>query len=137
MEKVGLRILSFETQATCFWILGGDRRRQPIGAEGQAYFPAIPPTFRGQEVPIGVESDTFELSDPNQKCRLDGSSIYLSVQKKAGHLSGRVQDEKGNPVSDATIHVAGLSATTDSIGHFEVDIPGDQFATGTGSRRRC
>lgn len=107
--------------------LGGDRRRQPIGAEGQAYFPAIPPTFRGQEVPIGVESDTFEPSDPKQKCRLDGSSIYLSVQKKSGHLSGRVQADNSNPIPGATIHVAGLSTTTDSTGHFKVEIPGDQL----------
>ena len=107
--------------------LGGDRRRQPIGAEGQAYFPAIPPNFRGQEVPIGVESDAFELSDPKQKYRLDGSSIYLSVQRKAGHLSGRVKDEKGNPVPGATIHVAGLSKVTDSSGHFEFVIPGDRM----------
>jgi hypothetical protein len=107
--------------------LGLDRRRQPIGSEGQAYFPAIPPNFRGQEVPIGVESATFELSDPKQKCHLDGSSIYLLVQKKAGHLSGRVKDEKGNPVPGATIHVAGLSKVTDSFGHFEFAIPGDQM----------
>jgi hypothetical protein len=107
--------------------LGGDRRRQPIGAEGQAYFPAIPPTFRGQEVPLGVESAAFELSDPKQKRRLDGSSIYLSVQRKAGHLSGRVQDDKGNPIPSATIKVAGLSTTTDSAGHFEFVIPGDRL----------
>jgi SEFIR domain-containing protein/carboxypeptidase family protein len=107
--------------------LGGDRRRQPIGAEGQAYFPAIPPTFRGQEVPIGVECATFELTDPKQKCRLDGSSIYLSVQRKAGHLSGWVKDEKGNPVPGATVNIAGLSKVTDSAGYFEFAIPGHQM----------
>jgi hypothetical protein len=65
-EKVGLRILSYEIQVTCLWILGGTAGRQPIGAEGRAFFPAIPPTFRGQEVPIGVESAVFELSDAKQ-----------------------------------------------------------------------
>jgi hypothetical protein len=107
--------------------LGADRRRQPIGAEGQAYFPAIPPTFRGQEVPISVESAVFEPSDPKQKCRLDGSSIYLSVQRKAGHLSGRVQDDNGNPIPNATIHVAGLSKVADPAGHFEFVIPGKRL----------
>jgi hypothetical protein len=107
--------------------LGGDRRTEAIGEKGQAYFPAIPPSFRGQEVPIGVESGAFELSDSKQKCRLDGSSIYLSVQRKAGHLSGWVKDEKGNPVPGATINVAGLSEVTDSSGHFEFAIPGDQM----------
>jgi hypothetical protein len=107
--------------------LGGDRRTEAIGEKGQAYFPAIPATFRGQEVPIGVESNSFVLSDPKQKCRLDGSSIYLSVQRKAGHLSGWVRDEKANAIPGATIHVVGLSATTDSEGHFNVEIPGDQM----------
>jgi hypothetical protein len=51
------------------------------------------------------------------------------VQKKAGHLSGRVQDDNGNPISSATIHVAGLSATSDSAGHFEFVIPGDRLQT--------
>ncbi len=107
--------------------LGGDRRTEAIGEKGQAYFPAIPATFRDQEVPIGVESDAFELSDPKQICRLNGSSIYLPVQRKAGHLSGWVKDEKANATPGAIIHVAGLSATTDSEGHFKVEIPGDQL----------
>jgi len=64
--------------------LGGDRRTEAIGEKGQAYFPAIPATFRGQEVPIGVESDAFELSDPKQKCRLDAAvSICLCREKPA------------------------------------------------------
>ena len=107
--------------------LGLDRRRQPIGSDGQAYFPSIPATFRGQEVPIGVQSDGFEANDPNRKYRLDGGSVYLPVQRKAGHLSGRVQDENGKPLSGATIHVAGLSTTTDSAGHFEFIIPGGRL----------
>jgi hypothetical protein len=107
--------------------LGGDRRRQPIGAEGQAFFPAIPPMSRGQEVPIGVESAVFELSDPKQKCHLDGSSIYLAVRKKAGHIAGHVQDENGNSLAAAKIDVAGLSKVTDSDGNFEFVIPGDRL----------
>src|ERR1700730_4627325 len=67
------------------------------------------------------------LQSPKQKCRLDGSSIYLSVQRKAGHLSGWVKDEKGNPIPGATIHLAGLSKVTDSSGHFEFAIFGDQM----------
>jgi hypothetical protein len=49
------------------------------------------------------------------------------VQKKSGHLSGRVQADNSNPIPGATIHVAGLSTTTDSTGHFKVEIPGDQL----------
>jgi len=107
--------------------LGLDRRRQPIGSEGQAYFPAIPATVRGQEVAIGVQSDGFEVNDPNRKYRLDGGSVYLLVRKSAGRISGRVQDENGSPLSGTKIEVAGLSATTDSAGHFEFVIPGERL----------
>jgi hypothetical protein len=107
--------------------LGGDRRRQPIGADGQAYFPEIPANFLGQEVPISVESDGYEPTKPDEKYRLSGSSLYLSVQKKAGRISGRVQDEHGNALAGVRIEVAGLSAVTDSAGHFEFTIPGDRL----------
>lgn len=78
-------------------------------------------------VPISVDSDAFEVSETKQKLRLDGSSIYLPVQKKAGHLSGWLKDEKGNPVPGASINVAGLSKVTDSSGYFEFSIPGHQM----------
>jgi hypothetical protein len=124
--------------------LGPDRRSEAIGEEGQAYFPSLPANFHGQEISIGLEADGFELSDPGQKHRLDGNSIYLAVQRKAGHLSGRVQDEHGNPVSGVSIHLAGLATTSDSQGHFELAIPGDRLrseleleaaATGYAARR--
>jgi SEFIR domain len=107
--------------------LGPYRQPGPIGAEGQAYFPAIPPNFRGQEVLIGLESDAFELSNPKEKHRLDGSSLYVAVRKRAGHIYGRVQDDDGNPIPNAVIHVAGLPGVTDSAGHFELIISGDRL----------
>jgi hypothetical protein len=107
--------------------LGVDRRRQPIGPDGQAYFPAIPATFQGQEVPIGVESDSFMVSDPKEKHRLEGSSIYVPIVRKAGRLTGWIKDEKGNPVPGATVQVAGLSKISDSSGYFEFAIPGDRM----------
>jgi TIR domain/Carboxypeptidase regulatory-like domain len=123
----GLQDLVLRNAGDVLLDLGGDRRRQPIGADGQAYFPAIPATFQGQEVLIGVESDSFVVSNPKQKHRLDGSSIYVSVLRKAGRLTGWVKDEKGNPVPGATIHVAGLSKVTDSAGYFEFAIPGHRM----------
>lgn len=107
--------------------LGPDRRSEGVGEQGQAYFPSIPASFRGQNILIGLESDAFELSAPKQKYRLEGNSIYVPVQRKADHLSGRVQDENGKPMPGATIRVAGLSTTTDSAGHFEFIIPGGRL----------
>lgn len=86
--------------------LGPERRPEPIGAEGQAYFPAIPANFRGQEVPAWVESDTYESVDPTEKQRLDGASLHLVVRKKVlGYrLGGIVSGADGNPL--ANVHVA-------------------------------
>jgi hypothetical protein len=62
---------------------------EPIEENGQAYFPFIPATFRNQEVAITVESNDFELSDPDKKYRLNQNSLYLLVLKKPVPISGR------------------------------------------------
>ncbi len=123
----GLQDIVLRNSGDVLLDLSGDRRRQPIGAEGQAYFPAIPATFRGQEVSIGLQSDGFEVNDPNRKYRLDGESLYLSVHKKAGRIYGRVQDDNGDPIPNAQIDLAGLPGITESLGHFELPIPGDRL----------
>jgi hypothetical protein len=107
--------------------LDGDRRSQPILENGQAYFPAIPDRFRGQEVPIWVEAKGFEPTKTDQKERVDGASLYLAVRRKSGRVSGRVQDQNGNPIADADLSLVGLSTHSDSSGHFEFVIPGERL----------
>jgi Carboxypeptidase regulatory-like domain len=108
--------------------LDGDRQSRSIGENGEAYFPAIPDRFRGQEVPIWVDATGFESTTANQKERVDGASLYLPVRKKSGHVSGRVQDQDGNPISGAELSVAGVLTHSDASGHFELIIPGDKLA---------
>ena len=110
-----------------FLDLGGDRRSEPIGVNGQAFFPAIPANFRGQEVLAWVESENFEPLGGAQKRRLDGRSFYLPVQRKAGHVAGRVQGHNGVTLAGAEIRVAGVSVSSDRNGHFELTIPGDRL----------
>jgi hypothetical protein len=107
--------------------LGGERRREPIGAKGQAYFPEIPASFRGQDVNVALDSDSFEPSSPNHKQSLNGTTLYLPVRKKAGRITGRVQDEEGKPLAGVSISIAGLSVYSDKTGQFEVTIPGDRM----------
>jgi hypothetical protein len=107
--------------------LDGDRQSRSIGENGEAYFPAIPDRFRGQEVPIWVDAAGFESTTSDQKQRVDGGSLYLSVRKKSGHVSGRVQDQNGNPISGAELSVAGVLTHSDVSGHFEFIIPGDKL----------
>jgi hypothetical protein len=107
--------------------LGGKVQRQQIGPDGTVDFKDIAPSHRGEAAPLWFESMQFESVHPEQKYALKGDAIQLEVRKKAGKLSGRVQDENGNPLSGVKIQVAGISTTTDSAGHFKVDIPGDQL----------
>jgi hypothetical protein len=114
-----------------FMDLAGDRQHKQIGDQGQAYFPAIPASFRGQDVRIWVDSEKFESTDPGKKLKLDGPNLYIPVRRKAGRISGRVRDENGNGIPGAQVHVAGLSAGVDAAsGHFEFTIPGDRLQDG-------
>jgi hypothetical protein len=107
--------------------LGPHMRRQPIGQNGQAYFAGIPPSFRGRDVPIWVDSKRFESVNPVQRHSLNDTIVSLEVRKKAGFIIGRIQDENGNPLAGAKIDVAGLSKDTDSAGKFQFVIPGDRL----------
>jgi SEFIR domain len=109
--------------------LGPEVRRQEIGPNGSVYFTNIPPTYRGQQVQVWVDSKQFESVDPEQKQPLKDDSIQLEVRKKVGKISGRVQDagDDGPPIPNAKLNLEGLSGTTDSGGHFEFVIPGDRL----------
>ena len=105
--------------------LGLDRRSEPIGEHGQAFFPAIPANFRGQNVYIGVESADFEMINAGRELRLNGANVYMAVRRKSGRISGFVQDNDGKPVFGALVSVAGVSTTTDTFGRFDFTIPGN------------
>jgi hypothetical protein len=126
--EVGRNDLVLRNSGRVFIDLDGDRQSRSIGENGEAYFPAIPDRFRGQEVPIWVDATGFESTVANQKERVDGASLYLPVRKKSGHVSGRVQDQDGNPISGAELSVAGVLTHSDASGHFELTIPSDKLA---------
>jgi hypothetical protein len=104
--------------------LGPDRRREAIGAKGEAFFPGIPASFRGQDVPIWLEADGFAPADSSVRHRLTGSSLYLAVKLQALKLRGRVQDPEGRPIAEASLRLRNLAATSGTDGSFSVEIPG-------------
>jgi len=67
----GMQDIVLRNSGEVFIDLGGDRQHKQIGDQGQAYFPAIPANFRGQEVPVWVDSDRFESVAPDRGLRLD------------------------------------------------------------------
>lgn len=111
------------------WIdLGGDRRTVPIGGQGQAFFPAIPANFRGQEVFVWVGSDQFESDDASKKYKLEGQAVYLPVRRKAGRLYGLFESEDPKCIAGAQLHVAGLAVPVNrDSGRFDITIPGDRL----------
>jgi hypothetical protein len=104
--------------------IGADRRRQQIGDKGDAHIEGIPQNFRGQEVNMWVDSDTFESVQPNARYRLSSSSVYMTVRKKNGKISGRIQDQTGKPIKNANVSVRGLATLTNESGWFELEING-------------
>jgi hypothetical protein len=106
--------------------LGPERRVEPIGDKGQAYFPAIPANFRGQEVPAWVESEDYECVDPSPKHRLDSASLYLVVQRKALRykLGGTVSDAAGDPLPGVRIILPEfhVEAETNDQGRFDSEV---------------
>lgn len=81
----------------------------------------------GQQVHVWVDSKQWESVEPNQKYSLGNDAIQLEVRKVAGKLSGRVQDDNGNPIPNAQIDLDRLPGMTNSGGHFEFLIPGDRL----------
>jgi hypothetical protein len=106
--------------------LGGDRRREPIGDRGQAIFPEIPASYRGQNVNIALDAVNYERTD-NSRVPIDGTSIYLKVRRKPSHIRGNVTDSKGDPVVGATVTVAGMSMVSGTQGRFDFTLSGDEI----------
>jgi hypothetical protein len=125
--EAGHSDLVLRNSGRVFVDLDGDRQSRSIGENGEAYFPGIPDRFRGQEVPIWVDAKGFGPTVANQKARIDGASLYLPVRRKSGHVSGRVQDQNGNPIANANVNLVGLSSRSDASGHFEFVIPGEKL----------
>ena len=104
--------------------LGGDRRRELIGDRGQAFFPGIPPTFRGQWIFATIaDADGYEPVASNSRIRVEDDGAYLAIRPKAAELVGYVRSETGQPIAGARVSVAGLSAQTDSSGFFKLILP--------------
>jgi hypothetical protein len=107
--------------------IGGERKKRPIGNDGEAVFSEIPANFRGKEIPIALDADGYELVDTHQKARLMESSVYVEVRKKPGRISGYVHDDEGMRLAAVSIVVAGLSTSTHQDGSFELAIPGEKL----------
>jgi hypothetical protein len=105
--------------------LGGDRRTEPVGDKSEARFIGIPADMRGQEIALALDTDNYELVNPNIKIRLNQERFYAAVRPKRLRLAGYVSDERGQPLAQAHASIAGNATTTDQDGRFEIMLPAD------------
>ncbi len=104
--------------------LGPNIETAPIEKNGQAFFPAVPSDFRGQQVQAWVESDDYESPSPNAK--IEGISLDLQVKKKIKRfkLAGNIFDEATrNPMSGVRVILTTYSkeTQTNADGRFNFD----------------
>lgn len=122
----GLQDIVLRNSGEVLMDLAGERKHVPIGDAGQAYFPAIPINFRGQEVPVSVTSNKFESIEP--KIKLEAGSVYVAVRRKPGRIYGHVESRERSCLTAAYVVVAGLSFPVDpGSGSFDLTIPSDSM----------
>jgi hypothetical protein len=119
--------LPLRNRNAVFLDLDALRRREPIGANGEAIFTEIHPRFLGQRVNVGIDAPGYELVDKGAR-RLEGASLYLTARRVAAHITGNLLDEAAQPVIGALVTVAGVTASSDSAGYFELIVPSEKVA---------
>jgi hypothetical protein len=106
---------------------GGLRREATIGSNGEALFPEISASFRGQDVPVLLDAKEYELARPDTTIHLAGGRAYVEVHRKAGRIAGYVHDSQSQPVTSASVSIGELATSTDPRGRFVLHVPGEQI----------
>jgi hypothetical protein len=108
------------------WLdLGADKRTEVVGDKGEARFVGIPADLRGREMALSLVDDSYELVQPGLAIRLDQDAVYAAIRPRQLPLIGYIADERGRPLPRARATMAGVAATTDQDGRFELVLPAD------------
>jgi len=120
----GLQDLILHNEGRVALDVGPERRMEQIGEKGSAFFPAIPPDYRGKDVPVSVIADGFARTDESS-LHLAGETLYVPVRKKGVLFSGVIVNEARDPVPNAEVQVAGQPVKTNQAGRFMLHVPGE------------
>lgn len=123
--KGGVHDLPLRQQGHVILDLGPDRRKAAIGAEGQAFFPGIPPSLRGRPAAVFLEAEGLQVAEGSRQALLEGEVLYLPVERLPFEIRGRVMDDEGRPVAGAALDLRDLKAATDADGSFRLVVPGE------------
>jgi hypothetical protein len=108
---------------------GNDRRNPQIGENGRTNMGEIPIDFQGKQIPINIQSEDYEASEPSKLYVMYGTPIYFKVKSKIElrTIEGNVRDNKTlELLSDVLVISNGVSTNTDSLGHFKLIMPKNQ-----------
>lgn len=105
--------------------LSQNSRSKNIDSDGKALFTEIPPSFRGQQVPIWVEHKDYEAAGDTE-VNLDTNTVDIVVRRKPGLIRGQVRAD-GQPVAGARVVVAGIEVRTGDDGRFRLEIPSERM----------
>jgi len=92
---------------------------------------AIPGYYRGRNMHITFSSTYYIAFSDNIKLGMAVENAYILNAKRDSsfaYYAGYVYDEKKLPVAKASVDVDDLSTYTDSVGHFQIEIPVDRQA---------
>lgn len=106
---------------------GNDRRAPLIGENGRTNLGDIPEKFRGEQIPIILEAEGFEIAEPARQYLMDGEPVYLNVQRDhtLGLIQGIVKDRSGEHfIAGALVMIdQDTTVTTDNLGRFRLVLP--------------
>jgi hypothetical protein len=105
--------------------LGADRREESVGDKGEVRFVGIPTDLKDQKVVVALQSEKYELVDPNLELTLNRDVYYAAIRPKPLRLVGSVSDQTGRPLPQARVSMAAKTVQTDVDGRFEVVLPAD------------
>ena len=91
----------------------------------EVVFKEIHRRHMGSEARITVTADGYQPVDTVMTLEKD-MRITIRRDNSRGVLFGTVKDEDNNPLEDVTVSVADITATTDAMGNFRIEIPLDK-----------
>lgn len=109
---------------------GNDRRAPLIGQDGRTNLGEIPTKFRGEKIPLVLQAEGFEATEPDKQYIMEGKPIYFFVTRdnSLGLVQGIVKDRSGENFIAGALVMIDLETTlrTDSLGRFRTVLPPDK-----------
>ncbi|MCI0436776.1 MAG: toll/interleukin-1 receptor domain-containing protein [Gemmatimonadetes bacterium] len=105
--------------------VGGDARRRPVDANGEAVFAGLPGRVAAESVTLTVDVAGYEPVARTMQIPLDRIiEVPLTPRIHRTMVRGVVQDEDGRPAPGVTLDFGGMAeAVSDELGRFQVVVP--------------